>query len=158
MSETIPRTRYEALLDVRYQIRLAFLHERLYRRIRTVLAFIALVASSAAFMTALRPWPALLQVAALVITFIGFAELLGNFAEKAARHALWRSRFAGVLACSATAPLDDIERALAEHEGTCDDEIEGLRVVARNDNVRANGHEDWADPETRWQRFMRAIA
>ncbi len=158
MSETTPRTKDEALLDVHYQIRLAFLHERLYRRIRAVLAFTSLVSGSAALMSVLQPWPAMLQVVALVIAFVGFADLIGGFADKAARHSLWRVRLASVLAESADATVNEIDQALAQHDAACDDEIEGLRLVALNDNMRSSGHEDWVRPESRWHRLLRALA
>ena len=156
MSEEIPRTRAEAVLDVWYFIRLHFLHRRLYSRARATMAIVGLVSGSAAMVEAFRDRPQLLPVLGVVVAVAGASDLVFNWAELAARHDAWRKEMADLLARNPS--LEEIDAAIARRSGSVDDEIQALCVPAFNDNVRRNGHEDWVRSENIFERFMRFLA
>jgi hypothetical protein len=156
MSNDIPRTKAEAVLDVRYQMRLHFLHRRFYNRMRAWVASTSLIAGSAAVVSAFRDVPGALLACGLIVAVAGAADLVFRWAERAAKHDTWRRDLAAFLANDPDLP--QIEAVLIRHDGTVDDEIEALRLVALNDNARSNGHEDWVRPEGFAERIMRCLA
>lgn len=152
------RTKAEAILNVRYQERLHFLHCRFYHRVRKVFNFITLAAGSAAIAAAIKSVPGGVAASAVVVTLISFFDVLGNFPEKAVRHDVWRRRAAELKAGSAEFDLVTIDRELARLTGDVDDEIEALRAVAFNDVLKSSGYEDGIRDESRMQRFLRVLA
>lgn len=156
---TIPaRDKDEAIRCVRYQIRLHFLHHRLYMRIRRFISFASLLLGSTALYGAFKESPAALGVAGIAVAVLGAADLVMDWANRAARHDAWRRRMANLLARSSELQLGEIDRELAELEGDVDDEIESLRKPANNDVLRANGLEVAVQKESVRERLYRFIA
>lgn len=154
--ETI-RTLQEARLDACYAIRLHELHRRLYRRCRTAITIIVMVGGSAALFSMISDNLALLRIGALVVAMTSFLDLVIDFAGKAAERTLTIARYTELLCGEKTlAQFDD--GLLRLRSGSPGAEIESLRLVAFNDNVRSSGHESWARPERGLQRFWRAVA
>jgi hypothetical protein len=153
-----PRTKAEAILDIRYGIRLHFLHARLYRRLRAGAAIASLLAGSAAMVSVLQAVPGGLLAAGICVAVASGADIVFGWAEKAARHNVLRRQLADLLARVSKLSFEDIDSELARYEAEADDEIEALRLPAFNDNVRSNGHEDWVRPEPFSARLMRLVA
>jgi hypothetical protein len=154
----IERTKSEALLDLRYQIRLHFLHARLFRRFRAFSAILSLGAGSAALISALQGSPRALAALGIIVALVSAADVVLHWSERAATHSIWQRDLSDLLARSTPMTLEDLDSEMTRLIGPIDDEIESLRVPAFNDNVRSNGHEDWVRPESLLQRLISAIA
>lgn len=152
------RTKGEAVLDLHYAVRLHFLHCRFYRRIRALLTFVSLGAGSAAFALALQWLPGGVGVMGVVVAACSILDATGNFAEKAMLHKQWREQLLDLLARSAPMDLQAIDAEWRLLKRGMDNEIESLRPVAMNDNLKSFGYESSMRPETRLQRLVRAIA
>jgi hypothetical protein len=152
------RSKYEATLDIRYGMRLHFLHSRMYRHFRAGVAIISLLGGSAALVSALQALPHGILFAGIVVAATSCADIVCGWAEKAARHDVLRRRLADLLARAPGLTLEAIDSELARYEADADDEIESLRLPAYNDNVRSNGHEDWARPEPLATRLIRLVS
>ena len=152
------RSKYEALLDVRYAMRLHFLHRRLYNRLRGGVALVSFCAGSAAIATALQGVPGALLVCGVLVALASACDLVSHWSDRAARHDVWRRSMAAILQRETELSLCDIDAALAKHEGEVDDEIESLRILAYNDNLRSNGREDYVRAEPFAAKVVRLIA
>ncbi len=152
------RSKYEAILDLRYDMRLHFLHARLYRHLRAGAAILSLLAGSAAIVSVLQTLPGGLLVAGVVVAAASAADILFRWAEKAAHHDVLRRRLAEILSRESELSLEALDSELARYEVEADDEIESLRVPAYNDNLRSNGREDLVRPESLSARLFRLIA
>jgi|GEM_PF-4663502 len=152
------RTSYEAILDVRYNIRLHQLSCRYYARLRWIAAVASLVAGSGALVGALQRMPFTLTACGIVVAVASAADIVGGWAEKGAKHQMWRVAFSDLLVRAPKMALDEIEESLARLDGTVDDEVEGLRLPAYNDNLRSNGRLDFTKAEPLRSRLMRMIA
>lgn len=153
-----PRTKGEALLDISYGARLHFLHCRLYRRIRSVLTITSLIAGTSAFAMAMSLLPAAVGLMGIVVAACSIIDAQCNFAERAMRHAQWRVAALELLARAEPMTLAEVDAAWLKLRAGIDDEIESLRTVAMNDNLRAKGFEDSMRSENRVQRLMRVLA
>lgn len=152
------RTKEEALREVKYQERLHALHCRLYKRLRALLTLISLATGSAAIATSLQAMPAGLIVAGWIVALASIIDAVGNFADKAASHRVWRRDAAALLSRSEGMSLASIDSELAALVAEVDDEIESLRAVAWNDVLKSRGLESAMRPETAPERMFRAIS
>ena len=155
----IPRTKAEAILDIRYGIKLHLLHSRLYRRLRAGVTVVSLLGGSAALVSVLRTMPHVLVAAGIAVAVASAADIVGGWADKAPRvMRLLRRRLAALLSRVSTLDLEALDSELAGYEADADDELESLRIPAYNDNARSNGHEGWIRPEPLSSRLIRLIA
>jgi hypothetical protein len=152
------RSKYEAVLDIRYGIRLHFLHARLYRNLRTGAAIVSLLAGSAAIVSVLQAIPHGVLAAGIIVAVASSGDIVFRWAEKAADHDVLRRRLAQLLAGAPELSLEALDSERARCEADEDDEIESLRVLAYNDNLRSNGHEDLVRAEPLSARLIRFLA
>jgi hypothetical protein len=151
------RTKYEAILDVKYAIRLHFLHCRLYKRLRGTLVFISLAAGMSAFALALNVIPGAVGVMGVLVAVCAIIDATGNFAEKSMLHKQWRGELLHLLARADAMDVAAIDAELSRLSVQMDDEIEALRMPAYNDNLRSTGHQPTAKC-TLFARLISAIA
>jgi len=156
--DDIPRTKHEACLDASYAAQLHLLHRCIYRRVRTLLALVTVAAGTAAVTSALQQVPGGVTAAAILVALCGTLDVVCNFTEKAVKHELLRKEYVDLLARLDAMNLADFDAIRLGIQGRSDNLITSLSLVAFNDNVRSNGHEDWVRPENRMERFMRAVA
>jgi len=143
MANQQPRTKGEAILEIKYQLQLHSLHQRLYRRLRFLVAFLSLALGSSAIVGIISPQPWLVAGAGIIIAALTIVDSLCQWSEMSARHASWRRDMATLLANSGDLDLKEIDRAIAHHYGEVDDEVRALSYIAYNDVVRGAAHEDW---------------
>lgn len=153
-----PRNKAEAILQVKYSVRLHQLHRRLYRRVTGCGAFISLLAGSAALISAMQMIPGALLAAAIVVAAISAMELAFGWTTKAARHDVSQRDFNRLLGRAAGLDLDQLDAEIVGIECDEPDAIDWLRSVAWNDVLRTAGHLDGVHPENTGQRLMRALA
>lgn len=153
-----PRDKDEAIRCARYQLRLHFLHYRLYGRIRRAVAFVSLLFGSAALYGVFKDNASAIGLAGIAVAALSTADLVMGWADRAARHDAWRRRMADLIARSHDLTMEDIDRELAQLEGDVDDELESLRVPAFNDMLRSNGLESAVRPERVVEKFVRLFA
>lgn len=152
------RTKAEAVLKLKYSIRLHHLHCRLYGRLKTALAAISLLAGSAAFLSVVQAMPGVVAAMGVIIAAASYADVLVNLSGKAVLHNLWRRQYAAIDTKMQALDLSALDAALAEVAMDTEEGIEALRAVAYNDTLKSFGHEDGMRPENRMERFVRAIA
>ena len=153
-----PRSKDEVIREVRYQERLHFRHCRLYRRLRGLLTIVSLASGSAAITSALQAVAGGVAAAGFIVALVTIIDAVGGFAEKAAKHNVWRQSASELRARSGPMDLMSIEAALDRLKANVDDEIENLRAVCWNDVLESVGREDAMRPEKTLQRLMRAMA
>lgn len=152
------RTHHEITLDVRYAARYGLRMRRLFGTVKNVITFAELVGGSAAFGAWLAGSPALAGAMGLLLAAVVAVNHTVQPAENRAHCAELHRRYTELDRLAPTldaAVLDDRLRALRENDAP---ELEALRVVAYNDNLRENGYETGLIPETRWQRFVAFFA
>lgn len=152
------RTKEEALAEIRYATRLHELHQRLYRRIRLLFTFSTIALGSATAVAALSSVPHAMTTASLLLMLISICDATWNPADLQASHAFQRREFAYFTTRALGMDLLTIDGELAQLRATETCDIEALREVALNDISRTLGWLHNVKPETRWQRFIRAIA
>lgn len=152
------RTRGEALRGAKYDERLHFLHCRFYKKIRTTMVVVGLATGSAAIASAIQAIPFGVAASAVLVAVMSIIDATGNFAEKAAKHNVWRRMANDLIARSASLSMEEIDAERSKLEGEVDDEIESLRAVAWNDVLVTVGMEHGKRPETRIQQLMRVLA
>jgi hypothetical protein len=152
------RDKDEALCRVRYQLRLHFLHVRLYGRIRKCVALVSLVLGSTALYGAFKNNVAAVGLSGIIVAVLSISDIVMDWSDRAARHGVWRRRMADLLVRSHKLDTAAIDRELSQIEGEIDDEFESLRVPAMNDVLRSNGMDDAVRPEAAMQRLFRILA
>lgn len=158
MTTANSRSKSEAILDVRYEIRLHFLHARLYRRLQSAAAILALLAGSASITPLLQGLPHGVLVAGVLVAVFAACDLVFRWSDKAAHHHELRRRLTELLERTPDLDVAGIDRELARIDVDDSDEIESLRIPAYNDNLRSNGYEDWVRPMSFMARLIRMIA
>jgi len=158
MTSASQRSKDEPVREIRYSIRVHFLHRRLYRRIRYLFGFIALAASSSVIVEAIAHRPRAVFVVGLVVAATGLLDLLFDFAEHAAQHGAWGQEFSDLLARQSALTVDELDSGIAEIEGDAEIDVEALRTVAWNDTLKELGLEDKMRGENLWQKFVRIVA
>lgn len=151
-----PTTLAEAVLEIRYQIRLHFVHRRLYLRLRAGSTIVSLLAGSAAVATAMQNIPHLVLVSGVVVAAMSALDTVAGWSDRAARHEMAHAAMVELLA--GDPDLATAKRELVRHELICLDEIEALRVPTFNEVMRANGHESWQRPVNSWGRIVSFVA
>jgi hypothetical protein len=152
-----PRTKAEAILSIKYQIRLHALHRRLFKRVQSLLAVVSLLAGAAALIPFWQSIPGGITISAVIVAFVSIVGALGGFAEDSVKHDIWRREAADLLARSAGMDLVAIDAALAYVPGD-DETIESLRAVAFNDVLTSGGFDDGKHTESCSERVFRQIA
>lgn len=153
-----PRTKTEVLREIRFQERLHFRHCRFYRRLRGVFTIVALAAGSAAVAAALESFPGGVAACAILVALITILDSVGNFAEKAAKHNVWRRASSMLIADSEPMDLATLESAFRRLKADVDDALESLGQVCWNDTLRSAGYEDAVRAERGMQKVMRLLA
>jgi hypothetical protein len=152
------RTTYEALLDIRYNARLHLRSCRYYANLRWGAAIISLIGGSGALISAIQASHLALFACGMLVAIASAADIVGGWAEKGARHQVWRKAHLRLAERAPALSVEEIDAALLRLESEVDDEVEGLRVPAYNDNVRSNGRDDYVMRESLVARVMRAIS
>lgn len=152
---TRPRAQIE--MDIRYAIRLNELHRRWYRKLKFITSMLSLLAGSAALATIFGAAPIISVVAAVVVAACGFADLLGQWSDKASRRCEYIRAYQGLLSSQLTdgQMQDGLEKVYAM---VSDHDIEALRTVAYNDTSLSWGWDHNVIPETFMQRLWRSLA
>jgi hypothetical protein len=151
-------TKAEAVLQLRYVIRLHQLHRRLYRRVEMGMSFASIVAGSAALLPVWQQMPGGLMLSGIALAIIGAISAVGGLAEAAAQRNVTIRQLNRALERAADAAVSAAEIDAANLASESHVDIEALRYIAYNDVLRAGGHTDGMQPETPWQRVMRAVA
>lgn len=159
MSEPYERTVYEAQLDIDYEARLQQLHARLYGRLHNATLLIIFIATSTAFASVLDSAGTATAIwSGLVITVVGYADVLLDFAGRRAQHEIQRGRYLELRARSIGMALEEIDKCRYTTAKTDPPEIEALRNPAFNDNLRAHGRHDHQVSLTWLEKLVAAIA
>ena len=160
MSEdsSYPRTHYEARLEVAYKARLHARHECLFDRLDKWGKLLELLAGSGAFFAVTAGHDTGVKVCALMVTAIALAGLLFDFAGRArdARSAM--QRYMQLLAKADKLNLAAIDQKMAMLSAEAPKVVGGLRNVAYNDVVSAEGRYSYRRKLSVRERFLQAIA
>lgn len=151
--------RYQRMLDLRYGFRYNLLHERLYGRMGSALAFVQGFAGAGAFAGFAADKPALAGIGGLVAAAAAIVDSTISPRVRAARFAAQRERYADLEFVADTLAVDDLERQLVAVQARVQDgEIDALRTPAQNDTLVANGRGDAVVAPTRFERAIVALA
>jgi hypothetical protein len=152
------RTKYEAILDVRFGQRYNDLNARLYRRLDLVFGFVGLFGGSGALIAAIaqdRAWG--IATGALGAAVAVIERLVGAI-EKAVKHDEFKRKYAELNVEADELELSEIERQLRQLQADAPSGFHSLLKPAYNVNVAANGRPDYALGLTRWERTVHLFA
>lgn len=158
MNESQHRARYEIEGEIAYEIRLRERHIRFYRRVRAVLAFIALAGAATAFSAVFNSSPLLRGLGGILIASAAFIDLIGDFATKVAGFEYQRRRLQALKAKAARYDEGLLDRKLNNIRIDDQPEIESLRRPCQNDVCRTLGHEAPYPQMTPMERVMDLVA
>jgi len=152
------RTKYEAILDVRYGQCFNDLNARLYRRLDFLFGFVGLFGGSGALIAAIGQYKTLGVLTGAAVAAIAVIERLVTAVEKAVRHEDFKKEYAGLNAEADRLELSEIDQRLRKLQA---DGPSGFRTLGRpayNLNVTANGRPDYVVALTRYERVFRFLA
>ena len=152
------RSKYEAVLDVRYGFRFGEMNERFYRRLDLLFGFIGLFGGSAAVVGAIATYPILSLSSGAMVAAFAVIERLVRPVEKAIDHANYKKRFADLDARASKLSLDDLDSELRRLQADAPMGINSLAIPAFNANLRSNGRGDLSTQVSYWSRFIALLA
>jgi len=152
------RTKYQAVLDVQYSIRFNLISTRYYNRLRILIPGASLLAGMSAATPVLQAIPYGVMTAGVLVALGAIANALSGFTEKAIRHDIQRQSYLELLVRSAPLSVEELDAQSNDIDRRWSNEVERLRVVAYNDNVRSAGWDAEVMPESFGHRFMRMLA
>lgn len=160
-AETIgtgPRTRYQAMLDVRIGMRVDELNMRFYRHVSSALKFITVCGGSGAFLAFVSKNGELAAWLGLVLAIVAVIEVVASPAERAACFDASRRRFGELRTEAPRLGMDELRTRLASLQA---DDIPGtfaaFSALAYNDVMVENNEPDRV-PTGKWQRVMAVLA
>ncbi|WP_029221542.1 hypothetical protein [Xanthomonas cassavae] len=151
------RTKGEALLDLDFAIEISVLNQRFYERVSKGIAFLSLLAGSAAFVTIFSPNSVVVTVAGFLVGAFALAEKVYDFRGKAVIHAELIRSFLRLKARAKDLTLEQLDAAFGKASEKSIPVVQGLRMPAYNNNVRRHGFTDYARPLRRWEKFLYAL-
>lgn len=155
-TNTLPRTKAEALRDLDYVIRLSQLHRRLYNRLHATLRFLELLGGSAGVAVAISGSSDLVRATGALLAVVACANFAFDPGARARDHARCGATYDDLKARSSGMTLEQID---AERAAVRDpDYLESLRIPSWNDMMRSHGFVSSQQPLSTLQRFMRAVA
>jgi hypothetical protein len=155
---TDDRTKYEAILDIRYGQCYNDLNARLYRRLDLAFGFVGLFGGSGALIAALGEYKAAGVVAGALVAAVAVIERLVRPVEKAVEHDAAKKKYAALNISADDLVLAEIDRELKQLQADAPGGFRSLAKVAYNTNVTANGRPDYALGLTRWERLANLVA
>jgi len=155
---TSSRTLHEINLDIRYGARYGLRMRRLFSVIKNTITFLELLGGSAAFGAWLANRPALAGAMGLVLAVVAALNQTIQPAENRAMCSELHRRYTELDRLAPTLDVAALEDRLRDLRETDAPEIEALRTVAFNDNLRENGYDSGFADETRWGRFVAFFA
>lgn len=148
------RTKGEALLDLGYAIELAVLSQRFYERVHKAIALVSLLAGSAAFVTVFQPNSVVVTVAGVSVGVLSLLEQVHDFRGKGTAHAALIKRFQRLEGRAEKLSLAQLDAGLSKIAEDSIPVIQGLRLVAHNNNMRRCGYPERVHPLSRWQGIL----
>lgn len=148
------RTKYEAILDVRYGQCYNDLNARLYRRLDMFFGFVGLFGGSGALIAAIAEYKTLGVVTGAAVAAVAVIERLVGAVEKAIRHEEFKKEYAALNATADELELAEIDRQLRRLQGEGPTGLHSLGRPAYNLMVKANGRPDYAVQLTKSERIF----
>lgn len=155
---TDDRTHYEASLDASYAACYMHLQERFYKKVKGLMVFMNLFASSAAGAAFYTKDPTLAAYVALAITVMTIADVIVSPSDRIAQSNELYRRYTELHRQSKKLTMEEIDERLGDLRAYTAPSIESLRVPAYNQVVHEISRHDYALPMTLMQRVMRVIA
>jgi hypothetical protein len=150
--------RYQRMLDLRFGVRYNLLHERLYGRMGSVLAFVQGFAGAGAFAGFVADRPAVAGIGGLIAAAAAVIDSTLSPRVRAARFGAQRERYSEIEAIADALGLDDLDRRLAITQARVQEgEIDALRTPAQNDTLIENGRDDAVLATTRLESLLAAL-
>lgn len=155
---TDERTKYEAILDVRYGQCYNELNARFYRRLDLLFGFVGLFGGSGALIAAIAEYKTLGVITGAAVAAIAVIERLVGAIEKAVRHEDFKKKFASLNIEADHLEFAEIERRLRELQADGPSGLHTLGRPAYNLTVTANGRPDYTVALSRWERAFCFVA
>lgn len=151
------RTKGEVLLDLDYAIELSVMSQRFYERLNKGIAFICLLAGSAAFITVFHPSSVVVTVAGISVGVLSLIEQVYDFRGKGAVHAGLIKRLQRLQAEAGRLGLEKLDARFSKIAADSIPVIQGLRLPAHNNNMRRNGYPERVQPLSHWERLLQSV-
>lgn len=151
------RTKGESLLDLDFAIEISVLNQRFYGRVYKLIAFISLLAGSAAFVTIFHPNSLVVTISGLLVGVLALLEQVYDFRGKATTHAQLEKKYLRLKARSSDMSLAKLDAAQARLAIETIPVIQGLRQPAYNNNVRRHGYSTYQKPLTHWEKLLKTL-
>lgn len=150
----IERSKFEAILDVRYGVRFGGMNERCYRHLDLFFGFVGLFGGTAVVVGVAASSPTLSAMSGGVVAACAIIERLVRPVEKALEHCACKKRFADLDARSAKLSLEEIDSELRRLQMDPPVGLSSLAIPAFNANLRSNGLDESVVAETISQRLV----
>lgn len=154
--QTYPRTKQEAMLDIKHAVLVHRLNERFFNRLDAVLGGIGMAGGSAAVVGLLGGSTNIAAVAGAILATLSIIERTVVAARKAEIHRQGAETFAALEVRAQSLQLEEIDAELASTKVQFPDGLEGMGWVAYNRNLRSAGLLSSVVPMNRWQRLLDA--
>lgn len=148
----------EAILDIRYCIRLNHLLRRFFRRLDAIISGVELIAGTAVFVSFFQENPEMAVKIALCVAVASMLNRVIKPAEKAYQADELYRRYEQLRSQADQMTLSEVDAAMSELRQMPVSDIEGLRNVAYNDNLRESGFAGSCVKETALNSLWRAFA
>ena len=150
----VPRSKGEALLDLSYIVETCVLNQRFNDRVDKAIAFISLLAGSAAFVTLFHPNSVVVTVSGLLVGVLTLAAQVYDFRSKAAAHGELLKRYMRIKEKSGSQDLAALDASIARVSKDSIPVVQGLKKLAYNNNVMSHGYESFVRPLNRWEKLL----
>jgi hypothetical protein len=152
------RSKYEALLDVRYGARYAELNGRFYRRLGLFYGFVGIFGGTSVVVSVQTTNAQVALWSGALIAACSILDQLIRPTEKAIDHETAKKRFADLDARSTSLSLEAIDAELRYLQAESPAGIESLSATAYNANLRSNGWTEEAIKRSLWQKLVALLA